>query len=189
MPFLNRSSLRPELRLPSFIYSIGSTTSGTMMTTKASKRQKDKKARLKMSHVIRKALASDAEVCADILMSWIEKTAWMPKTISEKELCDILRKGFPMREAYVISDPVQGYLSLDPDASHIWGLYIAVPGKGLGKALIDRAKEGRRFLMLNSHAANAAAHRFYQREGFEQVGMPWLGSDGIEEITMEWRRK
>jgi ribosomal protein S18 acetylase RimI-like enzyme len=57
----------------------------------------------------------------------------------------------------------------------------------LGKALLDYAKNGRTFLKLNSHAANTRAHAFYRREGFTQIGDPWLGDDGIDEITMEWR--
>jgi len=85
----------------------------------------------------------------------------------------------------VIGDPVKGYLSMDPVESHIWGLYVH-PGQGFGKALMDQVKVGRKYLRLNSHAANLRAHAFYAREGFDQVGEPWLGSDGIDEITMEW---
>lgn len=140
-----------------------------------------------MSEPIRKATADDAEACAAILNDWIDGTDWMPRTIEAEVLVDILHEGLPKREAYVIGDPVAGYLSMDPAEAHIWGLYTR-PGRGLGKALMDRAKVGRDYLKLNSHAANEPAHRFYEREGFTQIGAPWAGSDGIDEITMEWRR-
>lgn len=136
---------------------------------------------------IRRAIAEDAAPCAAILNAWIDRTEWMPRTITINELEDALRKGLPLREAYVIGAPVQGYLSLDPAESHIWGLYVGAPGQGLGHALIEQAKAGRTYLRLNSHHANNRAHAFYRREGFAQVGEPWRGDDGIDEITMEWR--
>ena len=141
-----------------------------------------------MSEPIRRALASDAEACAAILNAWIDETPWIPRAIAPETFVQILREGLPRREAYVIGDPVAGYLSLEPETAHIWGFYVGHRGEGLGKALMDHAKEGRDFLKLNSHAANIAAHRFYMREGFQQTGGPWAGSDGIDEITMEWRR-
>ena len=99
-----------------------------------------------------------------------------------------LTDGLPKREAYVIGDPVQGYLAMEPETAHIHGFYVATRGQGLGKALMDHVKTGRDYLRLNTHAANAAAHRFYTREGFVKTGDPWRGSDGIDEIRMEWRR-
>lgn len=137
---------------------------------------------------IRKAVAEDAPACAAILNAWIDGTDWMPRMIAPADLVEALRQGLPMREAYVIGDPVAGYLSLDPAEAHIWGFYIGTPGQGLGRDLLDKAKEGRDFLKLNSHHANLRAHAFYRREGFVQVGAPWRGDDGIDEITMEWRR-
>lgn len=137
--------------------------------------------------IVRRAAATDARACAAIVDAWIEATPWMERSISRVELEDVLAKGLPLREAYVIGDPVAGYLSMDPEACHIWGFYVGLRGAGLGKALMDRAKEGRAFFSLNTHAANERAHRFYQREGFVQIGEAWDGDDGIKEIRMEWR--
>lgn len=140
-----------------------------------------------MSPVVRPAVAEDATACAVVINGWIDRTAWMPRLVAADVIETALQTGFPIREAYVVGEPPVGYLSLDPDEGHIWGLYVDAPGQGLGKALMDRAKVGRGYLRLNSHAANVEAHRFYRREGFVQVGPPWDGSDGIPEITMEWR--
>lgn len=138
--------------------------------------------------VIRRAVADDAPACAAVINAWIDGTDWMPRMVSAADIEAALRDGLPRREAYVVGDPVEGYLSMDPEEAHIWGLYVARRGAGLGKALMDRAKAGRDHLRLNSHAANGAAHRFYAREGFVQTTAPWRGGDGIDEIRMEWRR-
>lgn len=139
-----------------------------------------------MTDLIRRATSDDAEACAAIIDAWIEATEWMPRGITYDELVPMFRDGLPKREAYVIGEPVEGYLSMDENA-HVWGFYVARRAAGLGAALMNRAKAGREFVSLNTHHANTRAHGFYQREGFEIVGDPWLGDDRIEEIRMEWR--
>lgn len=111
----------------------------------------------------------------------------MPRLVPEEVIVDALTKGFTMREAYVIGEPVTGYLSLETEISHILGFYVSQTGQGLGKALLDQVKQGWTFLKLNTHHENQRAHAFYRCEGFVQIGEPWLGDDGIDEITMEWR--
>lgn len=136
--------------------------------------------------LIRRATALDGPACAAIVDAWIEQTPWMARSITRAKLEDVLTEGLPKREAYVIGDPVAGYLSLDPVESHIWGLYVAHPGAGLGAQLIAAAKTGRTRVQLHTHLPNTRAHAFYAREGFRQVGAPWDGDDGIPEIKMEW---
>ncbi|MGJ8546570.1 MAG: GNAT family N-acetyltransferase [Sulfitobacter sp.] len=137
---------------------------------------------------IRRAGAKDGPACAAIVDAWIDATPWMPRRFDLEALTKALAEGLPKREAYVVGDPVQGYLSMDPEAAHIWGFYVARPGAGLGRALLEQAKLGRDYLRLNTHHANARAQKFYAREGFAQIGAPRPGEDGIDEITMEWRR-
>lgn len=111
----------------------------------------------------------------------------MPQKMTLGQLADILSEGLPKREAWVIGNPVAGYLSMDPAENHIWGLYVGRCGDGLGKQLMDHAKMGRTRLQLNTHLSNMRAHAFYGREGFTQVGAVWDGNDGIPEIRMEWQ--
>jgi putative acetyltransferase len=140
-----------------------------------------------MSEPLRRAGADDAAACAGIVSDWIAATDWMPERMTREALTQVLAEGLPRREAWVIGDPVAGYLSMDGAEGHIWGFYVARPGTGLGKRLLDRAKEGRAALRLNTHLANRPAQAFYRREGFAVAGDPWIGDDGIEEIRMEWR--
>ncbi len=136
---------------------------------------------------IRRATATDGPACAAIVDDWITATPWMPRGISLEGLENALTAGLPQREAWVIGDPVVGYLSMDPLERHIWGFYLAQTGGGLGKCLLDQVKKGRDYLQLNTHLSNARAHAFYKREGFAQEGAPWEGDDGIPEIRMVWR--
>ncbi|MEP4197703.1 MAG: GNAT family N-acetyltransferase [Aliishimia sp.] len=136
---------------------------------------------------IRRATAQDGAACAGIIHAWLGGLDWMTQTPSHSDLVVALSEGLPMREAYVIGDPVQGYLSMEANISHIWGLYTSTQGQGLGKALMDRAKQGRNFVQLNTHVPNTRAHAFYEREGFVKVGDPWRGNDDVDEIRMEWR--
>jgi GNAT superfamily N-acetyltransferase len=135
---------------------------------------------------IRRAIATDAAACAAVINAWIDQTDWIPRTASHSEIESALANGLPKREAFVVGEPVVGYLSLDPAENHIWGLYVSAPSQGLGKALLERAKTDRNYLKLNTHLPNESAHRFYRREGFQAMGNPWPGEDGIEEFTMEW---
>ena len=100
----------------------------------------------------------------------------------------MISHAFTTREIWVAGDPVQGYLSLDPEALKIGGLYCAIPGQGLGRALMDKVKEGRDYLWLNTHVPNEAAQRFYRREGFIEIGRHPAETPGApDEVQMEWR--
>ena len=140
-----------------------------------------------MSRPIRRATAADAPACAAIVERWLASLDWMPDPPSREALEAAMREGFPARKAWVAGEPVAGYLSLDAEASHIRGFYVARPGEGVGRALLGHVKAGRDRLTLNSHALNQAAHRFYEREGFRIVARDLPGGDGVPEIRMEWR--
>ncbi|KIT16943.1 GNAT family N-acetyltransferase [Jannaschia aquimarina] len=141
--------------------------------------------------IVRPATPDDAPACAGIVSAWIEATDWMPGGPSRDDLEAMMRKGFPIREAWVAETEdgeIAGYLSMRPHEDHIIGLYTSEPGSGAGKALLDHAKGKRDYLQLNSHLPNRAAHRFYEREGFVMVEQDLEGTDGVPEVRMEWRR-
>ena len=137
---------------------------------------------------IRRATPDDAAVCARIVNDWIDRTDWMPRVISAEDIAGLISAAFPDREIWLIGDPVEGYLSLNPDNAQIGALYLDRPGQGLGKALLDRAKSGRDYLQLWTHEPNGSAQRFYHREGFEVVWRNQMGDDNLPELRMEWRR-
>lgn len=139
--------------------------------------------------VIRRATREDAETCARIVCDWIARTSWMPQSISKEKITEMIEAALPDREIFLIGDPVEGYMSINPESHMIGALYLDRPGHGLGAALLDRAKEGRDFLQLWTHEPNHAAHRFYEREGFTKVERNPKGGDGLPELRMEWHRR
>lgn len=135
---------------------------------------------------------------ASIVNDWIDDTDWMQRDLPAEEIAKMLSQGLEQREIWVAGDPVLGYLSLDSETQHVWGFYCAHPGNGIGKLLLDKAKQGRDFLSLNTHVPNTGAQLFYLREGFTPVGEMAEGAPstlhvsderkatGIRELRMEW---
>ncbi|WP_010138460.1 GNAT family N-acetyltransferase [Oceanicola sp. S124] len=138
---------------------------------------------------IRRATEADIPACAAVASDWIDQTDWMPRSHSLEDLEGHIRSAFPDREIWVIGQPAQAYMSVDPEAGHIGALYCRERGQGWGKAFLDKAKEGRDSLSLNTHMPNDAAQRFYAREGFVETGrrMP-VPPELVMEICMEWKR-
>lgn len=141
------------------------------------------------SDLVRRARPGDAQTCARIVRTWLDATGWLPQGPTEDQLVDVIAAGIPIRDFWVAGDPVAGYLSLNRETAQVMGLYTEQPGAGIGKALLDRAKDGHDYLQLRSHTPNTAAHHFYEREGFVTVERDLNdGADGVPEIRMEWRR-
>ena len=134
----------------------------------------------------RKGLIDDADRCAEIVNNWIKTTKWIPCLYSKHELLKMIEEAIPYRELWVIGNPVSAYVSFNNDLSQIVALYSSVPGKGYGKILLDKVKEGREYIQLWSHTLNESAHRFYHREGFKTAAYKEKGDDGIPEIQFEW---
>ena len=134
----------------------------------------------------RKGSIDDAAGCAAILNKWIETTTWIPRLYSENQLLEMIEEAIPFRELWLIGNPASAYVSFDNDLSQVVALYSDKPGKGYGKVLLDKVKEGREYIQLWSHSANVPAQRFYHREGFKEAAYKENGDDGIPEIQFEW---
>lgn len=142
-----------------------------------------------MAPQIRRAALADAADCARVVHGWVSSTPWMPTRFTEAELTEMIAEAIPVREIYVIGEPVAAYLSFHPETALIAGLYVAQRGEGLGKALVDHVKSGRDHLQLWTHEPNTRAHAFYVREGFERSGATREGDDGQLEFQMIWQRE
>ncbi len=143
--------------------------------------------RLRWESAIRLARPEDAATCARIVGAWVDRTEWIARRFSDAELTEMIRDAMPAREIFLIGDPGEGYLSLNPETGHIGALYVDHPSRGLGKSLLDRAKAARDVLRLKTHEPNEAAQRFYAREGFQVIARIPMGEDGLPELQMEWR--
>jgi hypothetical protein len=140
------------------------------------------------SETPRRAVAADVPAIAAVVNGWIDATPWMPRVHPPETIEGFVRDAFPKRVIWVIGAPVAAYLSFDPEESRVAALFCARTGEGLGKTLLDRAKEGRAFLTLNTHVPNLGAQRFYRREGFVETGRKEAEPpETVPEIVMEWR--
>ena len=134
----------------------------------------------------RRGSIDDASRCAVILNKWVGTTTWMPRLYSEKEILKMIEEAIPFRELWVIGNPASAYVSFNKNLLQVVALYSDKPGKGYGKILLDKVKEGREYIQLWSHSANVSAQRFYHREGFKEAAYKENGDDGIPEIQFEW---
>lgn len=84
---------------------------------------------------------------------------------------------------------IVGFIGLD--GGHIEGIFVDGEhrSKGVGKALIDFAKELYPKLSLCVYEKNARAADFYKREGFLPVRKKTDISTGETEILMRWETK
>ena len=139
---------------------------------------------------VRRALPSDVHPCAAIHHAWIERTAWMPKLHSLEEVQRFYSEYlFPKTRVFVTGDPPQAYLSLDCE-NCVSALYSALPGRGLGKALLDHAKTLTETLSLWTFDANVRAQRFYEREGFKPIRRTdGDNEEGLPDILYRWEAR
>ena len=141
---------------------------------------------------LRPAAPLDAGAAGAILHGFARATPWMPCLMSGAEAvahCDrMIERGWVTvaEEA----GAVQGFLAREGDFIH--ALYVAggATGRGLGRALLDRAKAERPALSLRSFAANGPALRFYRRAGFRRVaeGYGRDNDEGLPDLRLDWRR-
>ncbi len=89
-----------------------------------------------------------------------------------------------------VDGAVAGFVAVDGEG-YVGGLYLApeARGRGIGAALLDVAKAARpEGLMLWAFVANAAARRFYAREGFVVAGgTEGENEEGLPDVLLTWR--
>ena len=137
-------------------------------------------------YTLRRATIDDASACALIVDDWIEKTVEMPRLFDKHKLTEMIRNAIPLREVWVIGQPINRYISYNPDLLQISALYVIRRGEGTGKILLDQVKSDGKYLQLWIHEFNNSAHKFYKREGFKFKNRKDYGSDGIPELQFEW---
>ena len=80
---------------------------------------------------------------------------------------------------YAYDTEIQGFIGLNDE--YVEGLFVfcEMQSQGIGKILLDYAKNKRSKLLLNVYQKNTRAISFYQREGFE------IQYSGLDEATGE----
>jgi len=139
----------------------------------------------------RRAGPQDASACATILNDWIDSREWMPRIHTRESVEDFYRGFvFVRRTVWVIGTPVAGFMALDEAEDTVTALYVATPGRGLGRRLLDHAKRGRDRLQLWTFVENEGARRFYAGEGFREMRRtPGDNEEGLPDVLFDWVRR
>ena len=91
-------------------------------------------------HTLGRATIDDASGCALIVDNWIAKTIEMTRLSDKHKLTEMIRDAIPLREVWVIGQPIKRYISYNPDLLQISALYVNKRGEGIGKILLDQIK-------------------------------------------------
>ena len=75
-------------------------------------------------YVLRRATIDDASARALIVDNWIEETVEIPRLFDKHQLTEISNNSIPFREVCIIGQPINGYISFNPDSSQIAALYL-----------------------------------------------------------------
>ena len=142
---------------------------------------------------IRAAGVADPPACATIINDYIDATDWLPRSLPRDEIAALFGPDLLDRRTVLVAEAggrVVGYLSMGEDG-FVPALYLApaARGRGIGKALLDRAKTLRPgAIELTVFEPNAPAQRFYAREGFREVpgGRVTATDEGIPTIRLRW---
>ncbi|WP_233557284.1 GNAT family N-acetyltransferase [Rhodophyticola porphyridii] len=139
---------------------------------------------------VRPGRREDAVACADILNGWIDDRDWMPRVHTADEVRDFYRDFvFEQRRVWVTGDPIHGFLAMDEDDDLVTALYVAKPGLGIGRGLLNVAKDGRDRLKLWTFVANRGARNFYTREGFREIRQTdGDNEEGLPDVLLRWER-
>lgn len=92
---------------------------------------------------------------------------------------------------YVYEDNqgIRGFIGLNNE--YVEGVFVSegMQSHGIGKALLNYAKDKRSKLLLNVYQKNTRAISFYQREGFDVQNSGLDEATGEKEYVMAWQRK
>jgi len=142
--------------------------------------------------ILRSARSTDAGKTGTILSEFIDTTDWMPRIHTRAE--DIGFCAAMIDRGWVTIAELDGVIVgfLARDGVEVNSLYVcrAAQSQGVGKALLDAAKDKADHLELWTFQANLSAKRFYLREGFCETRTT-DGQDNDEQLPdvfLEWKR-
>lgn len=141
--------------------------------------------------MIRKLRKADIDSVADIWLDTNRKAhAFIPASYWERNFASV-KEMLPQAEVYVYETEtgIQGFLGLNGE--YIEGIFVseAAQSRGIGKLLLNHAKDRKPALRLNVYQKNVRAIRFYRREGFQIRRSGLDAATGEAECEMLWRRE
>ena len=141
--------------------------------------------------MIRELRKADINSVAEIWLDTNRKAhAFIPASYWESNFASV-KEMLPQAEVYVYENDKGIQACLGLSGEYIEGIFVSegAQSRGIGKCLLDCAKDIKPALRLNVYQKNVRAIRFYRREGF-QIQCEGLDADtGEPDYEMLWRRE
>ena len=141
--------------------------------------------------MIRELRKADINKVADIWLDTnIKAHPFIPAQYWKNNF-EFVKEALLQAEVYVYEHDkeIQGFIGLNNE--YIEGIFVSdeAQSQGIGKMLLNSAKNKRSELRLNVYQQNTRAISFYQREGFEIQCSGLDDATGEKEYTMVWQQK
>ena len=141
--------------------------------------------------MIRELRKADIDKVANI---WLDTNITAHYFIPEqywKSNFELVKELLLQATVYVYEDnqEIRGFIGLNDE--YVEGIFVSgeMQSLGIGKLLLNYAKDKRNKLFLNVYQKNAWAITFYQREGFEIQHSGLDEAAGEKDYVMVWQRK
>ena len=141
--------------------------------------------------MIRELQKADIDKVADI---WLNTNVTAHSFISSQywqNNFELVKELLLQTTVYVYEDNqgIWGFIGLNDE--YVEGIFVSdeMQSHGIGKALLNYAKDKRSKLLLNVYQKNTRAISFYQREGFDVQNSGLDEATGEKEYVMAWQRK
>ena len=141
--------------------------------------------------MIRELREADINKVADIWLDTNIKAHYFISAQYWKSNFELVKELLLQATVYVYEDnqEIQGFIGLNDE--YIEGIFVSgeMQSHGIGKLLLDYAKDKRNKLLLNVYQKNTRAISFYQREGFEVQYSGLDEATGEKDFVMTWQQK
>lgn len=147
-----------------------------------------------MSVLIRTGKKSDAIACVDILRAWADETPWMTEFYDLEPMQAFWMDIFETDLVWVaeIEGRIVGFCTrgVDDGSDNIGALYVVAElrSSGIGKRLLDMAKQDRDWITVWAYEKNVRAINFYKREGLIEISREVEKSSNLMNIEHRWHR-
>lgn len=141
--------------------------------------------------MIRKLQKADINRVADIWLDTNLKSHSFIPAKYWKDNFELVKGMLSQAEVYIYENnqKIYGFIGLNDE--YIEGIFVSdeMQSQGIGKILLNYAKDKRNKLLLNVYQKNTQAISFYKREGFEIQYSGLDESTGEKDYVMVWQQK
>ena len=140
--------------------------------------------------MIRELRKVDINKVAEIWLDTNIKTHYFISAQYWKSNFELVKELLLQATVYVYEDKqeIQGFIGLNDE--YVEGIFVSgeMQSQGIGKILLNYAKDKRNKLYLNVYQKNARAISFYKREGFEIQHSGLDEATGEKDYVMTWQK-